>query len=124
MKINKILAIFISLFTLSALATDFPDENSLFFYMQIDSDSMIKGPPYSDIVNELKNLEKTYPESAKVFFYGRTLGGKSLALIKIAKVVVKPVIKEAIYIGGSIHGDEYLNLEDRLPRWFLEQSAD
>jgi predicted deacylase len=114
---NYLLIIF---FSLAAVASDFPD-GPMAKFLTIDSDSGIRGPAYSKIVQELKSLEDSYGEFAQVVEYGKTVQGKPLALIKIARKSL--ISNKAIYIGGSIHGDEYLNIEDRLPRWFLEQTA-
>lgn len=108
------------LLSVNAFASDFPDD-PLAKFLHIDSDSGIKGPTYAKIVDELKSLETTYADYAQLVTYGKTVQGKPLTLIKIAKKSV--VANQAVYIGGSIHGDEYLNIEDRLPRWFLEQTA-
>ncbi len=105
---------------MTAMATDFPDE-PMASILRIDSDSGIRGPAYSKIVEELKSLEESYGDFAQLVTYGKTVQGKPLTLIKIAKKTV--IASKAVYIGGSIHGDEYLNIEDRLPRWFLEQTA-
>jgi len=105
----------------SAFATDFPDDPLLQSILGIDSDSQIKGPPYADIVNSLKELEKNYPDVAKVITYGNTRKNRPLTLIKIS-LATSTTKLPGIYIGGSIHGDEYLNIEDRLPEWFVEQS--
>lgn len=104
----------------SAAASDFPEGMKFF---APPSDSGIHGPAYKEIVGELQDLEKAYPEMAKVVTYGTSHKGRPLTLIKIA-ARNKGKTLPAIYIGGSIHGDEYLNIEDRLPRWFLEQSGD
>lgn len=106
------------LFITSAAASDFPEGLKFF---GIDSDSQIHGPTYNEIISELVDLEKTYPDLARVITYGKSFGGRPLTLIKIASKN-KGQTLPAIYIGGSIHGDEYLNIEDRLPRWFLDQS--
>jgi predicted deacylase len=108
------------LWSLSAFATDFP-EGDLAKILGIDSDSGIRGPAYFKIVEELKLLEGSYPELASLVTYGTSHNGKPLSLIKIHQKSVPST--QAVYIGGSIHGDEYLNIEDRLPRWFLEQTS-
>ena len=115
---NYLLIVF---FSLAAFASDFPDDPLLAKFLSIDSDSGIHGPTYSKIVDELKSLESSYGDYAQVVSYGKTVKGKPLSLIKIFKKSVAS--NRAIYIGGSIHGDEYLNIEDRLPRWFLEQTG-
>ena len=105
--------------TSAALATDFPDNRQK--ASMIKSDSGIRGPSYTKIMEELKDIESNYPSISQYIVYGTSVGGRPLSIIKIAKKKVTSTLP-AIYIGGSIHGDEYLNIEDRLPRWFVEQS--
>ncbi len=100
-----------------ASATDFPDDPLL--GLMFDSDSGIQGPAYSKIVDELNQIAATHAAVAKVHRYGTSPQGRPLTLIKIARPGAT-VTMPAIYIGGSIHGNEYLNIEDRLPRWFAE----
>ncbi len=73
------------------------------------------------IVTELQRLARAYPQMAKVVTYGQSPGGKPLSLIKIEDSQSSKTLP-AVYIGGTIHGNEYLNIEDRLPAWFLQQS--
>lgn len=89
-------------------------------FLDLDSDSGIRGPSYQKIVEELNTLQELYPDLAQVITYGRSIEGKPLSLIKISNQTIKTTSAGAIYIGGSIHGNEYLNIEDRLPRWILE----
>lgn len=113
-----LLILSLSLSSLS-LASDFPDASHPFSFLGIDSDSGIHGPPYQKIVDELADLAWQYPEYAQLITYGKSVDGRPLSIIKIAKKGATAKLP-AIYIGGSIHGDEYLNIEDRLPRWLLE----
>lgn len=122
----KILSLFtIPLFFIFnyTFATDFPDPGTLESFFHIDSDSGIKGPPYKDIANQLHQLQRTYPAIVETIEYGKSHGGRPLILVKIQLKNKKIRNKlPAIYIGGSIHGDEYLNIEDKLPHWFATQS--
>ena len=116
-----VVILFCALLSHAASASDFPDQAIFETLFGINSDSGIKGPPYQKIIDELKDLERTYPQLVKVIEYGKSVGGKPLTLVKIQHMNLTQKLS-AIYIGGSIHGDEYLNIEDRLPRWFAEQS--
>lgn len=116
----KKIIFFAALLTVTqALATDFPDDRAK--ARKIDSDSGIRGPKYAKIVEELTDIELNYPSISEVITYGTSVGGRPLTLLKIAKKKTETTLP-AIYIGGSIHGDEYLNIEDRLPRWFVERA--
>jgi hypothetical protein len=115
---KNIYFLYLLIFSLSALGTDFPDGE---FPWIFKSDSQIRGPAYAKIVEDLEELEANHPDYAQVINYGVTPQGRNLVLIKISKKDLRPSSSKPIYIGGSIHGDEYLNIEDRLPRWFLEQ---
>ena len=84
--------------------------------------SGISGRPYTEIVGELDTLARIYPEYAEKIQYGVTEGGRPLTAIKISKKSVPQTLgSKAILIAGSIHGNEFLNIEDRLPRWFIEE---
>lgn len=112
-------------------ATDFPDFEKKFegfsgrakrsnFSSIIESDSGIRGRTYAEITDELRNLMIQFPNYSKVIEYGTSVGGKKLTLFKIARTDLNLPNSKAIYIGGSIHGDEFLNIEDRIPKWILE----
>lgn len=86
------------------------------------SDSGIRGPAYEKIVEELELLATAHPTLAAKFQYGTSLGGRPLVALKVArKSVVPTATSKAILIAGTIHGNEYLNIEDRLPRWMLTE---
>ncbi len=105
----------------AATASEFPNDD--WDPRSILSDSGIEGPPYEQIVGELASLEAAHPSLAKRIVYGLTHEGRPLNLIRIGKPTFNPTAqgRRAVLIAGSIHGDEYLNIEDRLPRWFLEK---
>lgn len=117
---NLILALAILLNFSSVFASDFPDDSSLEFMKGILSDSGIRGPSYLEISDNLRQLAMKYPTMAEVIEYGVTPQNRSLLVLKISMKNLQTKTGQAIYIGGSIHGNEYLNIEDRLPAWFLE----
>lgn len=92
-------------------------------YSRIHSDSGIYGRPYAEIVRELRLLESQHPDIANVITYGQTLRGRELTMIRIRKPGNFDK-RPGVLIAGSIHGNEFLNIEDRLPRWFLENQTD
>ncbi len=92
------------------------------------SDSRIRGPGYDAIVDEMENLEKGHPMSVTLLPYGESVAGRPLTMIRIARgpaLDVAPGLARspAVLITGAIHGGEYLGIEDRLPRRFLEDAA-
>ena len=88
-------------------------------YSRVHSASGISGRPYQEIVSELRELEGKYSDVARVINYGQTVQGRELTMIRIAKPG-NFAKRKGVFISGTIHGDEFLNIEDRLPRWFLE----
>ncbi|MCX6119959.1 MAG: M14 family metallopeptidase [Proteobacteria bacterium] len=91
-------------------------------YSRVHSDSGIHGRDYGEIVAELKSLEAKYAGVAKVITYGKSLGGEDLTMIRIAKSG-NYAQRKGVVIEGSIHGNEFLNIEDRLPKWLLENQT-
>jgi hypothetical protein len=89
-------------------------------YSRVHGDSGISGRSYGQIVDELNNLEKEFPGMAKVITYGKSVGGEDLTMIRIGSSNATTTKRPGVLIEGTIHGDEFLNIEDRLPRWFLE----
>lgn len=92
----------------------------------LESDSGIKGPPYSELVKYFASLPQKYPEFIQVSQYGKTPRGRPLIVLKVsypARYVNSRAQKAAILITGTTHGDEYLNIEDRLPEWFAKEGV-
>lgn len=88
--------------------------------------SGIDGPAYELIQRELQSLKSEFPELVRVESYGKTVKGREISVIKIGQLTpigARPLRGKAVVISGSTHGDEYLNLEDRLPRRFLQAYA-
>lgn len=90
----------------------------------IESDSGIHGPKYEKIVDELKALANAHPTLTDLFYYGLSIQGRPLVGLKVQKKSLPSMPgSKAVFINGSIHGNEYLNIEDRLPRWILENGT-
>lgn len=89
-------------------------------YSTVHGDSGISGRSFSEIVDEMNNLASVHTKVAKVISYGTSPGGAALTMIRIASNDVFVGKRPGVVIEGTIHGDEFLNIEDRLPRWFLE----
>lgn len=92
-------------------------------YSRIHSDSGIKGRSYKQIYEELRELESRYPDLAAVVTYGKSVRGEDLHLLRIRKIG-NFQRRPGVLIAGTIHGNEFLNIEDRLPRWLLENQID
>ncbi len=86
-------------------------------------DSGIKGPTYREFTAKLYQLENSYQRFVKIMKYGHSIEKRPLLAIKITSPVAPTAGKrQAIVITGNIHGNEYLNIEDRLPLWFLQEA--
>lgn len=86
------------------------------------SDSGIDGPPYQQIFQQMADQAASSQGWATTHDYGQTHRGKTLRLIKIQDptfVARDGTYRAAVLISGSTHGNEYLNIEDRLAEWFL-----
>lgn len=87
------------------------------------SNSGIQGPKYATILKQLEELEERYPDLTTVIDYGKSNQGRTLRMILIYKKSHLPMgDRPALILSGSTHGNEYLNLEDKLPAEFLRMS--
>lgn len=87
------------------------------------SDSGIKGPKYSALLKQVEDLSKQYPELTTLIDYGTSVQGRTLRMIVIYKKDRSQLgDRPALIMSGSTHGNEYLNLEDRLPAEFLKNA--
>ena len=80
-------------------------------------DSRIYGPDYSEIVRSLEKLSIDYPKNAKLIQYGKGEAGNDLYGIFIKDETIKTT--KVSLITGAHHGNEYLNIADRLPELIL-----
>ena len=89
---------------------------------RIDSDSGIDAPPYHAVQEELQNLASTYGSLATLIHYGVTAQNRELSLLKIQKSILESGgLHAAVLITEATHGNESLDLVDRMARRFLEQ---
>lgn len=117
---NLFLRLGISILLLSASIAGASDFDIHETWQGIESDSGIVGPTYEAIEQELLMLEKQFPQTAERVVYGLSVKGKPLNLLKIArKQIQRRGERYAVLMSGTTHGDEYLGIEDKLPRWFL-----
>lgn len=110
---------------LSACTAKMPMTSEPFDEPQGVSDSRIVGPEWQQILDELLNLQKAYPDRATLVPYGITVAGRPLAMLRIGRerAAADSGRRPAVLITGAIHGGEFLAIENRLPRYFLEQGA-
>lgn len=87
----------------------------------IESDSGIQGPRYADLEVYFAELEAAYPWMVERIIYGQSVRGRNLNALKLKYKNIQVPGAPMIVISGSTHGDEYLNIVDRLPQWFIEQ---
>jgi hypothetical protein len=84
-----------------------------------ESDSGIRGPRYAEVEQELKSLATKYSTISSYATYGKTPQGRTLSVIRIGLPGRRPTTAPAVLLTGATHGDEYLNIEDQMPRIFL-----
>lgn len=90
------------------------------FYAQADvlhplSDSGIHGPSYQKILDQMDALEKKHRGYIRVVEYGKTVEGRPLRLVLLMAANQLLSRRPAMVVTGSTHGNEYLNIADRLP---------
>ncbi len=86
------------------------------------SDSGIHGPKYSEILSLVQKLQSENTTVSEVIDYGKTPKGKTLRMLVVMKKSKHMLERPALIMSGSTHGNEYLNLEDRLPEALLKLS--
>jgi carboxypeptidase A4 len=96
----------------------------------VESDSGIRGPAYRDLVQYFSGLQTRYPQFVQVNTFGQSIQGRPLVVIRISYQpaywsALRPRHQSnaAVLVTGTTHGDEYLNIEDRLPEWFAKEGV-
>lgn len=94
-----------------------PDEIGTF------SDSGVDFPKYDDLVAQMQELARRHPDLAEWVSYGKTVGGRSLSMLRIESKAadLTHLGRPAIEISGAIHGNEYLGIEEPLLEAFLDK---
>ncbi|MAF90347.1 MAG: DUF2817 domain-containing protein [Bdellovibrionota bacterium] len=87
--------------------------------MELRSDSGIRGPSYIDMKKGLAELQMKYPNVVELIPVAKSLGGRHLAGVLLLNKEVGRIDRLTI-ITGATHGNEYLNIADRLPKAFIE----
>lgn len=78
-------------------------------------------PPYRQIQDTLAGLEQDYPAIARRLEYGKSVDGRDLVALRIASLPLRESAKSVLIV-GAIHGDEYMQVVDRLGGWLLSVS--
>lgn len=83
------------------------------------SDSGIYGPSYDAQVEHLQELQKLFPQYATAVTYGESIGKRPLAGV----IFRNPNMHSDKFtlITGATHGNEYLNIVDRLPLALMQK---
>lgn len=86
------------------------------------SDSGIRGPKYEQILSQLDELKRRNPHYVEVVEYGKSVKGRPLRLVTVMKRGFTGR-RPSLLMSGSTHGNEYLNIEDRLPEEILKRAG-
>lgn len=87
----------------------------------IESDSGIRGIPYQEYEAKLRKLVAKFPRAATLIHLGKSTQGRNLLGVLIRNPL-EGTPKKMIMITGATHGNEYLNIADRLIPAFLNKS--
>lgn len=89
----------------------------------IDSDSGIYGPSYSEQVSLMQELVDSNSGISEVVEIGQTVNGRMLTGVLFRRLAPLNSSKLTI-ITGATHGNEYLNIVDRLAESLLDHTSD
>ena len=71
----------------------------------------------------METWQSQYGDLAKIIDYGKSVRGRTLRMLLVMKQRQQEMsIHPTLLMSGSTHGDEYLNIEDRLPEEILRKS--
>ena len=85
-------------------------------------DSGIFGPKYEVLLTRMAALKTQYPELVTLVDYGATNEGRTMRMIVVKRNMSVQGVRPTVVLDGTIHGDEFLNLEDRAPGAILEKA--
>lgn len=111
--------LFAVIFCFSVTANSHLDDSGFSVY----SDSGIRGPRYSKIVKRIVELQQQFPGYSEIINLGQSPEGRNIVGLLLFN---KPtgLINRMSIITGSTHGNEYLNIADRLPNLFLNNTPE
>jgi hypothetical protein len=95
--------------------------NSSWGHLDDKSDSGIWSKKYSEIIKEIVDVHVSYPDYTELIHLGQSHDGKETYAILIKNRDGKNPT-HLVSITGATHGNEYLNIVDRLPESFLSNS--
>ena len=83
-------------------------------------------PQYSSIQKRLIDAAQKYPSLAQYVSYGKTVQGRDLSLLRIESpsAASNRAGRPAVEISGTIHGNEYLGIEDDMAVALLEHQKE
>lgn len=80
----------------------------------------LAAPSYEQIQKEMRSLQTQSNGWASYSIYGKSVEGRELGMLRLANPERTTGKRPTVIITGVTHGDEYLGVEDLLPRWILE----
>jgi Zinc carboxypeptidase len=93
---------------------------SLHIFAAIESDSGIFGPTYKKILASTEAWAAQYPDLVTLVDYGKSIEGRPLRMVIVMRPNSRPE-RPAFLMSGSTHGNEYLDIETKLPIRLLEK---
>lgn len=84
------------------------------------SGSGITGIQYESLIENIQQLSAKHSDYSQIHDYGTSVRGRTLRMIGIYDKTIVSKSRPMIGITGAIHGNEYLNIVDRLPENFLK----
>lgn len=88
----------------------------------IFSNSGIRGPKYNDQIKKMKQIANKYSELVKLVEYGESRGKNTLTALLFEPK--NTLVTKFAMVTGAIHGNEYMNIVDRLSEALLDSPVD
>lgn len=87
------------------------------------SDSGIFGPQYNGILSRMDQLSREAGGWVTTVTYGTSVQSRPLRFLIAAKPVRGLKDRPTLLMTGAMHGNEYLNIEDRLPESLIRRAT-
>lgn len=88
------------------------------------SDSGIHGPQYERILSWMDSLAREPGDWVRLVTYGQSVEGRPLQLLVAGKPGNRHGDRPTLVMTGAMHGNEYLNIEDRLPERLIRRATE